>query len=160
MKIFSLVLFLAFCLASCQQNAPKIETATVATPKAAVMPTAATPKTEATQPSKALPNYDAAGITDTKAFETFFTAFQTTAIEPAHKEDLASLIRFPITAAKDKKTFLANYDKIVTAAVRTAVKNQKFDALFCRDQGCMVGNGKVWFAPNEKGGFSVVGINP
>jgi hypothetical protein len=155
MKTFSFVLFLAFCLASCQQNAPKTETATVATPKVA-----ATPKTEATQPPKALPNYAAAGITDTKAFETFFTAFQTTAIEPAHKEDLASLIRFPITAAKDKKTFLANYDKIVTEGVRTAVKNQKFDAMGCRDQGCMVGNGKVWLAPNEKGGFSVVGINP
>ena len=159
MKIFSFVLFLAFCLGSCQQNAPKTETATVTTPKAET-PTAATPKTEATQPPKELPNFNAAGIDDVKAFETFFTAFQTTTIEAAHKEDLASLIRFPITVAKDKKTFLANYDKIVTEAVRTAVKNQKFDALLCRDQGCMFGRGQVWLAPNGKGGFSVVGINP
>jgi hypothetical protein len=138
-----------------------METATAATPKTETVP-AATPKTEATPPAKDRfkGNFSAGGIEDAKAFETFFKTLQTTTIEPAHKEDLANLIEFPIVAAKDKKTFLANYDKIVTAAVRTVVKNQKFDEFRCNGQGCSIEGGTIWFRSKDTGGFCIIGINP
>ncbi len=47
----------------------------------------------------------------------------------------------------DAAAFAANYDAIVTPQVAEAVQDQPWDALFVRDQGVMLGNGEVWFAP-------------
>ena len=70
--------------------------------------------------------------------------------EPAR---LASLILFPLRVnyAGDKHLSLNNdagfrkqFPGIFSDAIRKTVMQQKIDALFCRDQGIMYGNGEVW----------------
>jgi len=38
-----------------------------------------------------------------------------------------------------------DYDRIFTPNVTRAILGQRFDQLFGRDQGLMIGDGQVWF---------------
>jgi hypothetical protein len=43
-----------------------------------------------------------------------------------------------------------DFPSIFTSKVLTAITSQKFEELFCRDQGAMVGDGEAWL--NERNG--------
>jgi hypothetical protein len=47
----------------------------------------------------------------------------------------------------------ADYRRIFTSGVRSAILAQTFETLFARDTGIMIGNGEVWFdhiCPNTR----------
>ena len=142
-------LFIAFtvcCFLACNE-APKSTETSPATPETEAAPEMAAAK-DTIPVEKELPNFSVAGIDDIAACKAFFQQLQPM-FAPEHKEHLADMIAFPMVTAKDKKTFLANYDKIVTEKVRERVKHQKFEDLFVNYQGCMFGDGEVWFGLME-----------
>ena len=150
MKINYVLVLIVLLFASCKPNAS-------APAKAAEAPKVAEPVTPA---APAAPDYAVGGFSDVKAFEAFYTKFQFAIGSPKMQKEVAAMVAYPIKGAKNAKEFIANYDKIVTPKVKESVKNQTFDKLFCRDQGCMVGDGQVWFATNEKGAPVIKTFNP
>ena len=46
---------------------------------------------------------------------------------------------------KTGKELLAEFDAVFTPKVRRAILDQRFETLFGRDQGVMIGSGEVWF---------------
>jgi hypothetical protein len=67
---------------------------------------------------------------------------------------------------RDSRSMLADYDRIFTAKVRQAILAQRYESLFTRDQGLMVGNGEVWFdrvcrdRNCARGPVRILAINP
>jgi hypothetical protein len=85
------------------------------------------------------------------------------------------LIRFPLRVNVNGKSRVyrnaasvrADYDQVFTPQVRQAILSQKFNRLFGRDQGVMIGDGQVWFdhsCPNAQcsspGPVRITAINP
>jgi hypothetical protein len=63
--------------------------------------------------------------------------------------------RKPIKNEEDLKK---NIDSIFTAKVLSAIERQKFEEIFCRDQGAMLGDGEVWI-DEQRGKIGVKTIN-
>jgi len=75
------------------------------------------------------------------------------AIETQESARLAPLILFPLRvnyagdkhlSLKDDAGLRKQFPGVFSAAVRAAIAQQKIDALFCRDQGIMYGDGEIW----------------
>ena len=67
---------------------------------------------------------------------------------------VAALVNYPIRVPatgrtmiiRSKADFVAKYDSIMIPEIADAIKAQRYEDLFVRDQGAMVGSGQVWFA--------------
>ena len=60
---------------------------------------------------------------------------------------------------KNERALNNSFSKIFTPDVINAIETQKLNDLFCRDQGVMIGQGKVWI--NEfDGKVGIFAINP
>jgi hypothetical protein len=65
---------------------------------------------------------------------------------------VAELVSYPISVSANgrkkiipnAKTFIANYDAIMTPDIVSAVTKQKYEDLFVNSHGVMFGNGQVW----------------
>jgi hypothetical protein len=75
------------------------------------------------------------------------------AIRGNDRSAVIKLIAFPLRVNfssgsrryRDAGSVRADYDRIFTPKVTEAILGQRFDQLFGRDQGLMIGNGAVWF---------------
>jgi hypothetical protein len=65
---------------------------------------------------------------------------------------VASLVHYPIKVnpgkkpfvVKNEKTFIKDYDRIITHDIQDAIFKQKYENLFVNSQGAMIGGGEVW----------------
>ena len=65
---------------------------------------------------------------------------------------VAALVHYPIkvklhgkpTYLNTPKSFIKNYDNIITPDIATVIQNQKYESLFINYQGAMFGEGEVW----------------
>ncbi|MFT3987277.1 hypothetical protein [Aestuariivirga sp.] len=88
-----------------------------------------------------------------KPYHDFFNALQA-AVKADNKTAVSKMISYPLqTMVGGKKVtlhdaahFVASYDQIITAKVKSAVEHQTYETLFARDQGVMIGDGEVWFS--------------
>ena len=91
-------------------------------------------------------------IVQDKSYATFLTRLQA-AVSANDRNAVVQLIAFPVRVNfkgrsqlyRDARSVGRDYDRIFTPRVRRAILNQRFDRLFGRDQGVMIGNGEVWF---------------
>jgi predicted component of type VI protein secretion system len=87
-----------------------------------------------------------------KPFAEFFAKRQK-AVAAEDKAAVAAMVNYPLLShsnagsvqIKDAKHFLADYDKLITAKVKTAVAKQTYATLFTNWQGVMIGDGEIWF---------------
>jgi hypothetical protein len=87
-----------------------------------------------------------------RSYEIFLTRLQD-AVRSDDRKAVLGLIDYPLRVNSDGGTRLypdaravaRDYDRIFTPEVRRAVLEQRFDRLFGRDQGVMIGNGEIWF---------------
>lgn len=87
-----------------------------------------------------------------RAYAAFLTQLQA-GVRSGNRDAVTKLVGFPLRVNADGKSRVyrnaasvrADYDKIFTPGVRQAILNQRFDRLFGRDQGLMIGDGEVWF---------------
>jgi hypothetical protein len=86
------------------------------------------------------------------SYQTFLTRLQD-AVRSDDRKAVIELIDFPLRVNSESGTRLypdaqavaRDYDRIFTPEVRRAVLDQRFDRLFGRDQGVMIGDGEIWF---------------
>lgn len=86
-------------------------------------------------------------------YVTFFDALKK-AVAADDKAAVAAMVDYPFQARingksvklRDTAHFVADYDKIVTAKIKTAVAKQTYETLFANWQGVMIGDGEVWFS--------------
>jgi hypothetical protein len=65
---------------------------------------------------------------------------------------VAALVHYPIKVnpgkhpftIKNEKSFIKDYDGIITADIAAAIFKQKYENLFVNSQGAMIGDGEVW----------------
>jgi hypothetical protein len=87
-----------------------------------------------------------------RAYAAFLDRLQS-AIRSNDREAAIGLVAFPLRVNfaagskvyRDSRSVRADYDRIFTPKVRSAILAQRFDQLFARDQGAMIGNGELWF---------------
>lgn len=87
-----------------------------------------------------------------RAYPAFLTQLQT-AVRKDDRGAVIKLIALPLRVNSNGKSQVyrnaasvrADFDEIFTPQVRQAILNQKFNRLFGRDQGLMIGDGQVWF---------------
>lgn len=92
-----------------------------------------------------------ATLGDHTKYKQVILAFQK-AINNHDAAGVAALVGYPIkvkidgkdTIVKTKKSFVANYDKIITPAIAKVIKNQKYEDLMVSYQGVMLGQGEAW----------------
>lgn len=86
-------------------------------------------------------------------YHTFFDALKK-AVSEGDKAAVAAMVDYPFQARiggksvkiRDAAHFVADYDKVVTAKVKSALHAQSYDSLFANWQGVMVGDGEIWFS--------------
>ncbi|HEX6218372.1 MAG TPA: hypothetical protein VFZ35_03780 [Sphingomicrobium sp.] len=86
------------------------------------------------------------------AYRLFLNQLQS-AIRANDRAGVIRLVSFPVRVNRDGRSqtytsgraLLADYDSIFTAQVRGAILSQRFETLFGRDQGVMIGSGQIWF---------------
>ena len=74
------------------------------------------------------------------------------AVAAGDKEAVAALVDYPFSATIDGKRtpiknaagFVENYGKIVTPAIASAIKAQKYSELMVNGKGVMFGSGETW----------------
>jgi hypothetical protein len=113
-------------------------------------------------------------VVQDRSYETFLTQLQT-AVRADDRGAMVTLIGFPLRVNfegrtrlyRDAQSVARDYSRIFTPKVRRAILNQRFDRLFGRDQGVMIGNGEVWFdhnCPNAEcsapGPVRIKSVNP
>jgi hypothetical protein len=89
---------------------------------------------------------------DDAAYATFLKHLQA-AVQTGDRGAVIKLIGFPLRVKsngrsqlyRDARSVRADYDRIFTPKVTQAILGQRFDRLFGRDQGLMIGDGQVWF---------------
>src|SRR5687767_10586810 len=87
-----------------------------------------------------------------RSYEAFLTRLQA-AVRVGDRRAVAQIVRYPLRVNSDGRPFFyrspaavrRHYARIFAARVRAAVLAQRFEALFGRDQGVMIGNGEIWF---------------
>lgn len=68
-------------------------------------------------------------------------------------KSVAAMVSYPIRVAPHGKAlvirtpgdFIARYNFIMTPEIVVAIRKQRYEELFVRDQGAMIGEGQVWF---------------
>jgi hypothetical protein len=133
-------------------------TTTVATETpAATAPTTATavPSEAGVAPAatddKAVDGAIDAALGDHAKYRAVIDAYQK-AVADGDKEAVAALVDYPIEVTLDgKKTaianaagFVQNYDRIITPAIASVIKAQKYSELMVNSQGVMFGSGETW----------------
>jgi|GEM_PF-1002296 len=114
--------------------------------------------------------YETAGINDPQSFEQMFTSVQQ-AIAANDQTAVASYGLYPIRVnyadgtseqIADAEQFIAKYDKIISPAVVTAMKDQAIAELFVNWQGVMAGAGQIWFGPttDTPQRYGIIAVNP
>ena len=90
-------------------------------------------------------------VLNDRSYATFLTQLQN-AVRANDREAVIKLVGLPLRVNfnrahfyRDAKSVRANYDRIFTPKVRKAILAQRFEQLFGRDQGVMIGGGEVWF---------------
>ena len=91
-------------------------------------------------------------VLEDRAYRAFLTQLQS-AVGADDRNAVTKLIAFPLRVNSDGRSrsyrnataVLADYDHIFTPGVRPAILDQRFNQLFGRDKGVMIGNGAVWF---------------
>ena len=86
-------------------------------------------------------------------FHQVFTQLQQ-AVAGHNVSAVAALVDYPLAIKFNGKTvllrtpqsFMANYDRILTPEITSAIEKQKYDDLMVNYQGAMFGNGQVWIA--------------
>ena len=74
------------------------------------------------------------------------------AVAAGDAQALSALVSYPISVTvdgrkqtlKDTKAFVAAYPRIMTPAIATAVREQRYQDLFVNAQGVMFGRGELW----------------
>jgi hypothetical protein len=97
-------------------------------------------------------------VLDDPAYRTFLAGLQS-AVRADDRTAIARLIAYPLrvnvngsaTLYPDAGAVLRDFDRIFTPSVRQAILSQRFDQLFGRDQGVMIGSGAVWFDHSCRG---------
>lgn len=60
---------------------------------------------------------------------------------------------------KNKEELQKDFAKVFTSKVLKVIELQKFESLFCRDQGVMIGDGEVWINESQgKIGIAVINL--
>ena len=67
---------------------------------------------------------------------------------------VAAMVNYPIKVSpygetmtiRNERDFIAKYDSIMTPGIIHSIEKQKYEELFVRDQGAMIGRGQVWFS--------------
>ena len=107
-----------------------------------------------------------------RSYRTFLFRLQN-AVRTNDREAVIRLAGLPLRVNsersriyRDAKSVRADYDRIFTPKVRKAILAQRFEQLFGRDQGVMIGSGEVWFDHacrdrdcNRLGPVHIVAIN-
>ncbi|MBZ8134192.1 hypothetical protein [Afifella sp. IM 167] len=109
---------------------------------------------------------DMAGIDKPEEARAFLARLKQAAAAD-DREALAGMVRYPLNVygpGKPKtygnaKALLADFDKVFTPGVKTAISEATYGSLFIRDQGAMIGNGEVWF-DGADGKILIKTINP
>jgi hypothetical protein len=86
------------------------------------------------------------------SYATFLTRLQG-AVRANDRRAVIKLIGFPLRVNanghsrlyRDVRSVRDDYDRIFTPKVTQAILGQRFDRLFGRDQGLMIGDGEIWF---------------
>jgi hypothetical protein len=111
------------------------------------------------------PDLSVTGIHSKDEFSNAFKALKT-AVAAKDISAISKVIIFPLQVnakpkrkpIKDEVEFKKEFSSIFTAKVLSAIESQKFEELFCRDQGAMIGDGEAWI--NErKGKIGIATIN-
>jgi len=87
-----------------------------------------------------------------RAYRTFLTQLQS-AVRANDRGAVVRLVGLPLRVNsngtsqvyRDAASVKRDYERIFTPSVRQAILNQRFERLFGRDQGVMIGDGQVWF---------------
>lgn len=87
-----------------------------------------------------------------RSYQTFLTRLQS-AVRSDDRKAVLELTAYPLRVNseggtrlyRDAQAVARDYDRIFTPEVRRAVLGQRFDRLFGRDQGVMIGGGEIWF---------------
>lgn len=100
-------------------------------------------------------------------YRSFFDALKT-AVSEGDKAAVAAMVDYPFQARiggksvkiRDAAHFVADYDKVVTAKVKSALHAQGYESLFANWQGVMVGDGEIWFSGvGEANEIKITAIN-
>jgi hypothetical protein len=91
-------------------------------------------------------------VQEDRAYRTFLGQLQS-AVRNDDRNGVLRLVAFPlrVNSGGRSRTYrnagaaLADYERIFTPKVRQAIVDQRFETLFGRDQGVMIGDGAVWF---------------
>lgn len=106
--------------------------------------------------------------TEAEAAKDFIRQLQTLAAEDKRQE-LAGLVSYPLNVnkkpameIKNADAFVKNYDALFTEAVQECLRGHDLDEdVFVRNQvEYMVGDGCIWFSPDDKGNMAMFVINP
>ncbi len=91
------------------------------------------------------------------------------AVQNKDNAALAALVHYPlamydegkvIKIYKSRNALLKNFDAVFTPKILKAIRDAKFETLFVRDQGAMIGDtGEIWFA-GWNGRVLIKTINP
>jgi hypothetical protein len=114
-------------------------------------------KVNAEELGKSCPDLPVAGISSKDTLVTFFHSLKSAASLKTSAA-FAKLVHYPLRVnAGKKKRLIKNeaelkkgFATIFTSQILSALESQKFEELFCRDQGVMIGNGEAWI--NEQDG--------
>ena len=109
-----------------------------------------------------------------RSYALFLTRLQG-AVRANDHNGVIKLIHFPLRVNSngrsrsyaDAASVRADFGRIFTPRVTQAILNQRFDHLFGRDQGLMIGDGEVWFdhictnsSCSPAGPVRITAINP
>jgi len=101
--------------------------------------------------------WSTATINDPVKFKLFLIGFKEM-IKKDDVDNIAGLVRYPLKDIKNKTEFKANYSRLITDELKTAVADQRLDRIFRNSQGAMMGNGEVWFQ-NIGGDYKIISID-
>ena len=110
-------------------------------------------------------NLAVAGFTSKEPFLKFFDDLKAVS-QKGDKAKLMNLVHYPLAISagkpqkiKSKSQLKTKFEAVFTEKVKTVIASQKLEALSCRDQGVMYGDGDIWVGL-EKGKVGITSINP
>ena len=152
-------LLLGGCNKPADTSAPESSAAEM--PAAPASDTSATPAPASAAPEPSVASAEAGDkaiddaidtlLGDHAKYRAVIDAYQK-AVAAGDKEAVAALVDYPFSATIDGKRtpiknaagFVENYDKIVTPAIASAIKAQKYSELMVNGKGVMFGSGQTW----------------
>ncbi len=150
-------LLLGACNKPADTPAPEAPTPAAAAATATAPAAAASTADTAVDAAPAAPDDNATDaaidkiLGDHTKYQAVINAYQK-AVAEGDKEGVAALVDYPLaatidgkqTSIKDAAGFVRNYDKIVTPAIASVIKTQKYSELMVNGKGVMFGSGETW----------------